>query len=274
MGMYDYIGSSGDQIKCFFVPCISIDRKNGTPQVCFHAMGGLLRGFDEVPYSTPYYNYGKDFFIVEFQLEEVPYIHVIRDARYQETLIVAQMDDNYLLPPVAIDNYGTRLNINSTKELKDFVEDYCDKKDLAYVMEVQYLNEYGLSYKLDFDRMRKLSTEELNSECKIRNMVANKVYDKTMKLFNDKWIIPDDEDMINLGLAVAEYIELEVHKNPDRYPRTNDDWKLIFTTALCKLKDRFERPLDAYFDWCDNQGIKLDKSWTADIIKQYTQEAL
>lgn len=274
MGMYDYIGDSGDQVKCFFVPCISIDKKSEIPQVCLHAMGGLLRGFDEVPYNTPYYNYGKDFFIVEFQLEEVPYIHVIRDARYQETLIVSQMDDDYWLPPVAIDNYGVRLNIHTTKELKEFVEDYCDKKDLAYVMEVQYLNEYGLSYKLDFEKMRGLSAEELQSECKIRDMVARKVYDKTMKLFNDKWFFVEDADLINFGLVIADYIELEINKNPDRVPRTTEDWQIIFEASLKKLKIRFEHPLDAYLDWCNQQGIQLDRDLVFDVTKQYAQKML
>lgn len=40
MGMYDYIGHSGDQVKYFYVPCISINPTTDPPTVCFGTSGG------------------------------------------------------------------------------------------------------------------------------------------------------------------------------------------------------------------------------------------
>ena len=269
MGMYDYVGAEGEQVKCFYVPCITIDEKGEIPHAKIHTMGGLLRGFDEVPYQTPYYNYGKDFCIVEYRWVDSPYIHVILNAKYSETIAIADLKDDFVIPPVVIDNYGDRLNIHSSQELKEFVDDYRVKKELSYVMEVQYLSDYGLSYRLDIDRMRQLSLDELQAEAKIRDTIARKVYDKTMKLFNDRWYQPEDENMISFGLVVADYIELEVEKNPKRIPRTQDDWRLIFKTVFEQVKAHFENPVQAYFEWCDTVGINIDKEFVTEIFEKY-----
>ena len=62
MGMYDYINKNGDQVKCFYVPCITIHDNKDTngKEVCFYTSGGQLKGYAEgpVPFMTPYYNYG------------------------------------------------------------------------------------------------------------------------------------------------------------------------------------------------------------------------
>lgn len=273
MGMYDYVGTEGEQVKCFYVPCINIavNEKTGEKRASLHAMGGLLRGFDEVPYMTPYYNYGKDFCIVEYRWEDVPYIHVIRDARFEETIDIADIPDNFNLTPVMIDNYGVKLNITSVKELKEFIQDYHEKKELSYLMEVQYLSDYGLDYKLDFDRMRKLNSAELDAESKIRDAVGKKVYEKTMKLFNDRWFIPDEENFCYFGLTIADYIEMEVIGNPDREPRVDDDWSVIFETAYELLSSNYENPLNAYFDWCDKQGIVVDKDFVRSLFEKFTK---
>lgn len=274
MGMYDYINESGDQVKCFYVPCLSIDDKATEPKPVFYAVGGRLKCYDIVPYQTMYYNYGKDFYIVEYRWEEDAYIHVVREGKHVETVYLIDMFDDYDLPPVAIDNYGVKLNINTVAELKAFVEDYHEKKDLAYVMEVQYLSDYNLPYKLDMDKMRGMTSEEIQAESNIRNTIGNRVYEKTMKLFNQKWFQKEDDDMVNLGLVLADYYELEVEKNPDRCPRTEKDWFMFFRAAIKALINRFEHPLDAYLAWCDKQGIQLDKDWVCDIVKQYAQELL
>ena len=106
-------------------------------------------------------------------------------------------------------------------------------------MEVQYLSDYGLDYKLDFDRMRKLNSAELDAESKIRDAVGKKVYEKTMKLFNDRWFIPDEENFCYFGLTIADYIEMEVIGNPDREPRVDDDWSVIFETAYELLSSNY-----------------------------------
>ena len=95
-----------------------------------------------------------------------------------------------------------------------------------------------------------------------------------MKLFNEKWFQKEDDDMVNLGLVLADYYELEVDKNPDRCPRSEKDWFIFFRTAIKTLKSRFEQPLEAYLEWCEKQGIQLDKDWVCDVVKQYAQELL
>jgi hypothetical protein len=138
-------------------------------------------------------------------------------------------------------------------------------------MEVQYLSEYGLDYKLDMHRMRQLNAEELAAESKIRDAVGKKVYEKTMKLFNDRWFIPDNEEFCYFGLAIADYIEMEIVGNPDRVPRTEDDWKVIFNAAYTRLSSDFEKPLTAYFDWCDSQEIVIDKEFVKNLFKRFTE---
>lgn len=117
MGMYDCL--NGEQVKCFYRVVHYKSGQNDTWEF-FHS-GGQLRGYIndcELPLKTFYYNYPKNFLILD---ENCSILHTIKDGKLfnTEPLRMVESINNDLLKNV-YSYHGLELNINNLDELKGY----------------------------------------------------------------------------------------------------------------------------------------------------------
>lgn len=124
MGMYDTI--NGEQVKIFDVPIISL----GDEIFGFLSFsGGSLCEFgigDEVPYKTKWYNYTKNFNILDFfpEFYDETVIHIIRDGKNEGIIPLSSVIDE-IFTCDCYDSRGRKMKISS----KDDIEEYIKKVD-------------------------------------------------------------------------------------------------------------------------------------------------
>ena len=273
MGMYNYIGTSGDQVKCFYVPCISV---SPTKTVCMGSTGGRLECVNDTPYMTPYYNYGKDFGIMTFALAFRPLeveVHIVRDGKWVETLPAIEMDDNYVLPPVIINNFGTFFNVHSVAELKQMLQEFHNANVEYDRILFDGLEAHNLKGR--FPTMAEFKDkphEERVAELAIRSEIGDLAYKTTQKIVNEKWVIHDpDADMAELvGLVYADWREqhpVDTSIVP-AWQRPESEWSIIIND----LYDRFHEygdPLTIYKEWCEKKGIIVNQEDVATLLNRY-----
>lgn len=259
MGMYDYIGHSGDQVKCFYVPCISINPTTDPPTVCFGTSGGRLECVNDAPYMTPYYNYGKDFVILSGAFiwdGHATEIHVVRDGKWVETIKIEEMPDTYDMPSTVVGYQGTRYKAHTVAELKQMLADYIWADETYNSIFANGLEQHNLSGRLlNIDRARTLPHDELMAEINIRNELHTVAYENSTKPINEKWLDTSHEsDAELIGLAYATW---EMSKDPNRYQYPEEEWKAIVADLYDRLKDMGDL-LEVYKDWCAKEGIVVD----------------
>ena len=280
MGLYDYVGHSGDQVKCFYVPCITVkyDKETKRSDVCFHCSGGRLAGANNAPYMTPYYNYGKDFAILDYHWyeHEAPKVHIFKDAKWVETREWHEFEDDYDYPPVTIDKNGDWTNIHSAVDMKEFVETFI-REDANYTqIETDGLEAVNLSYGLyDIDHYREMGLEAMQAEFGLREQIRNEAYNHTLKPFYEKWADRSRESELHIiGLVLEDYLD-EQRPNRENWRDVNRleyEWYAIFSNAIDYLSDKFENPLEDYFEWAEKQGIEIDREWTIGLFEKYNQD--
>lgn len=281
MGMYDYVGISGDQVKCFDVPCLTLQKYNRTTKKAepyFHVVGGRLKNMNTAPYKTLYYNYGPDFAILDYRWykNEPPMAHIFKNGEWVETIECDVMPNTYDYPPVTIGYYGDRINISSAAEMHEFVAEFiatdkrqeeilADKYAAANITEKFISRERGLS----------MSHEALQAEIALRNEIDSYAFDCTFGPFNKKWFDRSHESELHIiGLVLSDYKdEQQGFKESYRdIPRVEYEWYVLFGGAVEYLKDKFENPVEDYFEWCDKEGIDVDKNQARELFAKYTQE--
>lgn len=230
MGMYDYL--NGEQVKCFSIPIVYIDRDfmrdDEEERVCMSSMGGLLRGFnkgDKVPYRTNIYNYGKDFIVFDYRgFEEEYIVHFIKDGKVSEYYHAEK------LPPVipvmlVVDNYGNPLNIKSRNDFFEIIEDhknYIEKQYFTGCREIRGLfDDYIESVRNNTPR------EDLKKEY---DKLSEDLRERTMAVFRKKWFA-DDRKVVsnNIGWLVDILLnepkgEEETNRLLERYKQENKDF--------------------------------------------------
>ena len=273
MGMYNYIGTSGDQVKCFYVPCISV---SPTKTVCMGSTGGRLECVNDTPYMTPYYNYGKDFGIMTFALAFRPLeveVHIVRDGKWVETLPAMEMDDNYDLPPVIINNFGTFFNVHSVAELKQMLQEFHDANVEYDRILFDGLEAHNLKGR--FPTMAEFKNkphEERVAELAIRSEIGDLAYKTTQKIVNEKWVIHDpDADMAELvGLVYADWRQqnpLDESITP-AWQRPEEEWTIIVDDLYDRFNDIGD-PLAFYKNWCNKKGIIVDINDVSHFLNTY-----
>ena len=132
MGMFDVFGSEY-QVKIFTTPFIMGD-------VVHFSYGSLhyYKEGEEVPYKTWWYNYGKNFLVLNKIMYSESYsIHFIEDGKYIETF------DNEI-PEISgrniekiVDKYGTEIKMEKTTEcLREYVANLIAyEKELSAIFE-------------------------------------------------------------------------------------------------------------------------------------------
>lgn len=280
MGMYDYVGHSGDQVKCFYVPCITVhyNKETQKSEVYFHTSGGKLANANNAPYKTCYYNYSKDFAILDYQWynQDTPVVHIFKDAKWVETREWNEFEDDYNYPDVTIDKYGEWTNIHSVADMKEFVETFM-REDANYIqMETDGLEAINLSYRLSSrDTYMAMGIDAMQEEFRLREEVRSVAYNHTLKRFNEKWIDHTKESELHIiGLVLDDYLD-EQRENRELWRDTHRkeyEWYEIFSQAVDYLSDKFNNPVEDYFEWAEKQGIEIDREWTIGLFEKYNRE--
>lgn len=121
MGMYDVINN--EQIKIFDVPIISL---SDLPQGFLFFSGGSLNEYDvgeKVPYQTYWYNYTKDFNIIDFFPTEYDetVIHKIRDGKNAGVILLKDITKSDLQYD-SYNDHGRKMNINTVDDIKAYID--------------------------------------------------------------------------------------------------------------------------------------------------------
>ena len=277
MGMYNYIGTSGDQVKCFYVPCIPVSKDSlGVYNASFGTSGGRLISVNEAPYMTPFYNYGKNIAIIDYPLmwdRENTIVHIIRDGNWVETIKVEDMGDDYNLPECVIDGYGSRFLIDSVPSLRQFLVD-ADVASKGYDSAYNNaLEEANLARFPSIDEWRQLTHEEVQARHDFYMAAMNEAYNVHQKPFHDKWYdVSHESELDILGLAFADYLE-SLHN--EGYVRHEFEWHIVFSDAISRLCNEYEDPVSAYVDWCAKEGIDesvVDEGVLREVVARYAAE--
>lgn len=270
MGLYDYIGTAGDQVKCFYVPCIAVNMDSNPPTVNFGTSGGRLGSVNNAPYMTAFYNYGKDFAILscEFIWEgRKAQIFVVRDGKWSETLYVSDIPDTYDLPSTVIGYYGTRYNAHNTAELKQMVSDYIEADDKFNKLYDERLAQNNLTGRfMDFKKAKQMPHDDLLKEIAIRDEISKNTHQDAYGEINKRWLDKSHESDVELvGLVYEEWLWQQA---PDRWKHPDEEWAVIID-ELYKQFANIGDPLVVYKSWCEKEGIVVNHDEVEKLFAKY-----
>lgn len=254
MGMYDYMG--GEQIKCFPLVFVNLREDNSFN---IGSIGGNFRGYkkgDKVPYQTLYYNYGKNFAILDYfpaLCKKSDYkVHLIEKGKYIKTVSYKRIPKNYSVGKVV--NYnGKELNIHSADDFKFFINDLSEiiRKDNELT---DYYNKVFnvKGYNLDDLKKNRISSEEFIADLNKREKVLNMVCEETTKPFSEKWYIEEEvEENLLVGYLLDSYMKLD---------KSESDWNNIFDSFIKYMKDNnmvYEDLYEKYMSWVRKNNITI-----------------
>lgn len=117
MSALDYI--NGEQVKCFYTPTYSDNMYYSNGKCCEFKDG------DSVPSKELWYDYTDNFIIIDYIYSGVnPLIHIIKDSKiYKTTNLENLVDSDFIDNNKVIDYYGKELNISSTEDILNFIND-------------------------------------------------------------------------------------------------------------------------------------------------------
>lgn len=296
MGMYDELG--GIQVKCFGIPCIGFNNDEKLlreRQFYCHTMGGRLRYYkkgDKVPCTTPFYDYGPNFAIYDWNIFSEEYkndlcVLVIQDGKFIGKYKLNSRVLKRLLKEGKIsyfvDKYGYPFVCEKQSDLIDIVDEGIYTRNKNNELEDEYLNEFSngkyTSARILFNReyMNSLSSDEVNRFLVLHNKAADKASAETFKVFRDKWFKPQQhlDDEINFGWELGSlYYILKNKNNGIRYEEfTKEGHDEIYRRLLKVLKAKgntFDEEVMKYRQWCyahDNNTI--DWNLFDDMIDEF-----
>lgn len=282
MGMYDELG--GIQVKCFGIPCIGFgndEKLLRERQFYCYAMGGRLRYYkkgNEVPYITPFYDYGRNFAIYDWNIfsEEnrgLLYVLVIQDGKfigkYRPTSrvlkkLLKEGKINYF-----VDKMGDSFVCEKQSDLIDIVDEGIYVRNKNYELEDKYLSEFSngkyTSARVLFDReyMDSLTSDEVGRFLVLHNKATDKASAETFKVFRDKWFKPQQylDDEINFGWELGSLYYVFKDNDIDYQKFTKEEHDEIYRRLLKKLKEKgntLDEEVVKYKHWCfthNNQTV-------------------
>lgn len=267
MGMYDYLGTDGEQVKCFYVPIFHVDETTG--KTSFGSSGGILKGYNkEVPFRTFYYNYGKNFIVVDYKLrfDDSPIIHVIQNGEYFGTFEYDKVPNDITFNK-AIDKNGDELNIHSVEAIPLLVHEWRAMRAEQERLETKYFTEAELPLKFPSFREFNMNPEKYLEDFEIRSTIHTRVYEETSIPFHAKWYKPDSEVPYILGgiLCLSKASPFE------GYSLKDSDVSILCRDAIEYLREKgIENPIDEYVEWAKENDINL----TEKEIREFFEEHL
>lgn len=195
MGMFDTISS--EQVKCFYKPMVTIKET-----INFYYSGGSLKSFeigDDVPYQTPYYNYGSNFIIFDFHNAGIGIAKaiVIADGKVSSIFDYDKIP-NTIDVGLVVDKYGNPLKINSASDFEKVVKDYVAAEETFDDLLREAANK----------KLFKLETEDTTENIieRLRNLAFGDFY-KTWNIGIDDDRYKKVHDTTNIGAIVNHIVE-------------------------------------------------------------------
>jgi hypothetical protein len=267
MGMYDYLGTDGEQVKCFYVPIFQVDEQTGKSS--FGSSGGMLKGYNkEVPFKTFYYNYGKNFIVFDYQLRlyDYPIVHVIQNGEYFGTFEYDKVPDDITFDK-AIDEYGDELNIRTIDDILWFIETWDDMRTTQEILEAKYCKKAGVPLKIPSFKEFNMSPEKHLEYMRLRKNIQTRVQKKTSIPFHAKWYESDSEVPYMLGGILC----LSKASPFNEYSLKDSDISILCRDAIEYLREKgIDNPIDEYIEWAKENDIEL----TENEIREFFEEHL
>lgn len=271
MGMYDTI--NGEQIKMFIVPLIYLPDKYIETNNILSYSGGSLLNYDvgdEVPYKTFWYNYGKDFNIIDFAsnyYDDKVIIHKIRDGKNEGFVLFEDNDDKSLENILHFDNYNayaTKMKINNSSDLHNFLvckENLNKAQKNVKSKANKELLDYSRNHKDDIDFEERY--KELFFNWKMENKMNNEYLEEYRNKLQEFFIEDDDLSPFYDFGALVTALKNPIFKDclqPNHYFLINDD-RLLFIVGyneMIKYIAKDKHFLQKYFDKLDLDSSEID----------------
>ena len=276
MGMYDYIGDDGSQVKCFYVPYIVVKKNDKSEyRTRFITSGGRMVSVNDAPFMTPYYNYGPNFAILDYGIlwnGNDTIVHIMENGKWVNTYTVEELGEDYKLPPVVICADGARYKVKTVADIKQMIQDYTAARKEQKELTVQYFKLRGMNPEVDFEKIKTMSEDEVHQEFAIRNVVHQDVLAITVEPVVKKY---EDKSHLNkasmLGQVYAYYQECIARQ----IPHYEFQWYVACKEAIEILKEKhsMSEPIVSYITWCNQEGIKIDVNDVIAFFDKYTKEA-
>lgn len=228
--MFDYI--NGYPVMCFYSPCITGDRSEIGEYVS--DVIGEDRKFktgDRVPFLTSYYDYGESFIIFSEHKDETV-CHAIVEGEVVGTYPALQAKTVYKDEMRVIDGRGNVLGIYQSQQLDSYLkdnEDLCDKTK-------ELIHDYLIAYRSKSEADRYKILAKIN---------------KTRRLFYEKWVVPQLEEVIVMGKILFCWMELkEFALDPDIKIKKERTKLLKCFSEFAKM---FPDSISNYKDWAKSK---------------------
>lgn len=281
MGMYDTF--NGEQAKCFFVPCGSINRDSkelNDVHLSYYTSGGRLRYFaigDEVPYKTPYYNYGKDFVIFDYRMFldcAMPEAIIIRNGKLVAIIPADEVTDEDIKNiPMFVNNYGDILNITSANDLLLIVKEYKKAREDYDDLHEKYEKELGCENLFGRrEELKTMSEEEVARLFDLAEQVRTRAFDETYRIANNKWYCEEEEKnrAVHGGFTFGYMYD---NLTGDYM----DEWEKHKAVRLLKEKmeedgESYEEGFEKFIQWVKDGEIGLNEEDIRTLFKKYEKE--
>ena len=278
MGMYDTI--NGEQVKCF--PWVHYYRDNIIKTIITYSGGDLkyYRNKSKIPYKKFYYNYGKNFMILDIQEflyknyglslenEDETYnyvLHVIRNGKVKATYDGNKNsinEEDFSLNACVIDYYGEFLNIKNANDIIEYM-----KAKQKYHIEYEKINKkWNALFRESMEYFSGIALLEPDSEEKKERLEKIKEIHKQMeeekkrtkndidvlaKTFRNKWIVENEElnDIISLGEFLSCLDCVIKHESMNN----REEARIISSNFIVKKLEENEDLYKRYIEWyCEN----------------------
>ena len=122
MGLFDAI--NGEQVKCFPSVTFNDGIVYRSGELVYYNTG------NEVPYKRPYYNYGKNFIVLDLNryidsgfIDYNYILHIIVDGKVEKTLENEFYGIDWSINETVVDYNGDFLNIKNTDDLLNYIRE-------------------------------------------------------------------------------------------------------------------------------------------------------
>lgn len=271
MGLYDYLGSN--QVKCFPIAvakyCRPWNSLKEDKKFEVYELNGDLRSFPRgtiVPYKTLYYNYGKDFIVLDYfqyDKDDVYKVNIVQNGRFKRSVDFRNFPSRYNIGLV-LDKHGSVLNVKTPGDIKEIVYSHKYYSD-AYA---EASKENNINSYLERVRTENLSEKEALDYLDSVKARIEKVRQETLDIFNQMWYAENEEQdkVINGGWPLGGLISSMLFFN-------YDDIKIReciegFMTLVNEQNKNIDVIFKDYVEWCKMSDISIEISELYELFER------